>query len=116
MPSSIIFKADAIRTIAFGSILATYEFIGSQFEQFMRMIYVTNTTDQLLMFSFNPTSATPDHFVVPAKASVIFDLTTNKSSESGWFVQLRTHMGVKHLGVAPTEGEVYVSAFFGADR
>ncbi len=113
MADSIIFRADGIRSLAFGSISGTYANIGTFLDHTVRQIMVTNTTDQLLMFSFNPTGTTPDHFVVPASTSMIIDITANKTEQPGWFIQKRTQMGVRDLGSAASSGTVYISAFFG---
>ncbi len=113
MAVSIIFRADGIRSLAFGSIVGTYTNVGTPFGNPIRQVLVTNTTDELLMFSFQPTSTTPDHFVVPASTSIIIDVCANKTEQPGWFVENRTQMAVRDLGSAASSGTVYISAFFG---
>lgn len=110
---ALIFRADPIRSVAFGSITGSYVSIGSVLSHSTRQLLITNSTNQLLMFSFQPNSSTPNHFVIPASTSIIIDITSNKSNEPGWFIEKRTQVAVKHLGSAPTSGSVYLSAFYG---
>ena len=113
MPSSITFRADEIRELAFGSIGATYSNVGTAFRQIMRQVLIQNFTDQILRFSFEPNGDTPDHLDLAANTSMIIDITANKTEEPGWFVSQGTQMAVRRLGAAPTVGFVSISAFFG---
>lgn len=113
MADSVIFRADEIRELAFGSIEGTYTPVGTSFTHIMRQIVINNFTDQILRFSFDPLGETPDHLDLGPNTAMIVDVTANKTSEPGWFISKGTVMAVKHLGSAPTVGFVSISAFFG---
>jgi len=113
MADSIIFRADEIRELAFGSISTTYTPIGGAFQNIMRQVLIQNFTDQILRFSFDPLGLTPDHLDVAPSSSIIIDVTANKTSEPGWFISRGTVLAVRDLGVSPTVGFVSVSAFYG---
>lgn len=109
---SIRFKAEPIRSLAFGAIGAAYSGIGTAVNHPIRQFLVTNLTDADLMFSLD---GIDDHFVVPANGFFLNDISSNKStSVQGWFLAEGTRIYVKDIG-ASTSGAVYLSVFYGAD-
>ncbi len=102
--------AQAIRSLASGSIVAGYTVIGTALTDQVRMIYITNLTDALLMFSLD---GSVDHFVLPAQGFLLLDVTANEISDTGFFISEGTQMYVKRVET-PTTGTVYISAFFAA--
>lgn len=109
MAYGIQLRADAQRSIAFGSIGASYAAIGSQFPQAMRILKVDNLTDALLQFSF---TGNTDHFVVPAGSFLLVDVCTNEVQTAGFFISVGTILYVKTIGT-PTSGSVYVTTIYG---
>lgn len=114
MPApSKIFRADPIRTLAFGSIAAGYTDVGTPLNNLTRLILFQNFTDVGVIFSFD---AVNDHIIVPTNGFVLLDLNTNKDSTAevlGWYIQKGTQLAVKRESGAPASGSVYVSSFYG---
>jgi hypothetical protein len=109
MSSGIQLRADAQRSLAFGSIGASYAAIGSAFGFPMRIIKVDNLTDATLQFSF---TGNTDHFVLPAGGFLLVDVCTNEVQTQGFFISTGTTIYVKRSGT-PTSGSVYVTTFYG---
>jgi hypothetical protein len=109
---SIRFRAEPVRSLAFGSIAAGYTGVGTAVDHPIRQFIVQNLTDETVMFSFD---GVDDHFPLPAGGLFIDDISSNQShSAQGWFLAQDTRLYVKQLGV-PTTGAVYFSVFYGAD-
>src|SRR6266850_6455486 len=94
---------EALRTLAFGSVSGTYAGLGAAFLNPSRVIYIVNTTDVLLTFSFDGVA---DHFVVASNTNMILDVTSNRSDLGGAFsISQGTRIYVKG---SPTLGSVYL--------
>lgn len=110
MSLAIRLLPETLRSLAFGSIGAAYMGIGTAFDKPIRIIFIQNLTDTLLMFSFEGVN---DHFPLPTNGFMLLDVTANKTREQGYYVSEGTRIYVKEI-VTPTSGTVYVSAFSGA--
>ena len=108
--TGIICRASAIKSLAFGSIGASYAAIGVRFENPIPFLIIQNLTDALLTFSF---TGNTDHFVLPANGQIVIDASSNKSFGDGLFFAVNTQMYVKRSGT-PTIGSVYITTFYGA--
>lgn len=108
---AIRFAAEALRSIAFGSISASYMGIGTALANPARQLFLQNLTDATLMFSFDGVN---DHFPLPASGFLLLDLTANKTIQQGWFLAEGQRLYVKELGT-PTTGSVYFSVFYGTE-
>jgi len=106
MALGIELRVEALRTIAFGGISGTYAAIGTPFANPGRLLYIVNTTDVLLTFSYD---GVIDHFVLPSNVSTIIDVCTNQSSTQGFYISTGTQLYVKG---APTTGSVYVTYYY----
>ena len=109
MVSSIIMRAEAVRSLAFGSIGASYAAVGDKLTKPARMVIIQNFTDADLMFSFD---GSIDHIPLKSDSSIILDLTANKTDTGGFFLEIGTSMNVKRIGT-PSSGDVYVSVIYG---
>jgi hypothetical protein len=110
---SRVFRADPIRTVAFGGISGTYAVVGTPLINLTRLILFQNFTDVSVFFSFDGVN---DHIVVPTTGFVLLDLNTNKDSPAevlGWYIQQGTQIQVKQVSGAAGSGSVYVSSFYG---
>lgn len=109
---SVRLKAEPVRTIAFGSILAAYAPVGTAYDDPVRIYYLQNLTDATLMFSWDGVN---DHFPLPSTSFLLIDVTSNKSLVGG---SLNIAQGdrtyVKRLGI-PTIGNVYLTIFYGSN-
>ncbi len=101
---------DVLRIRGFGGIGAAYLAVGSVFAHPMRIINIQNLTDAILLFSFDGEN---DHVVVPNESGIIYDFCTNRVGMAGAMISNGTTIFVKHAGVAPTSGNVYISCFYG---
>jgi len=108
-------RAEALRSLAFGSIGAGWSAIGTPFNRAIRIIQIWNLTDALLVFSFTGSIDNTSHFVIPAGGFMLLDLCSNKSEDPGFFISINTQMWCKQIGV-PTTGSVYVSGFYAAQQ
>jgi hypothetical protein len=108
---AIRLQFEPIRSLAFGSIGATYMGVGTSLANPARQIYITNTTDATLMFSFD---GVDDHFALPSNGFLLLDITSNKTRNEGFFLAEGDRLYVKEVGT-PTLGTVYFSVMYAAD-
>jgi len=104
---------EPVKSLAFGSIGAAYMGVGTAFSKPIRILILQNLTDGIVWFSFDGVN---DHVPLASISYIILDLTSNKGSGGGWFIDEGTRVYVKQLGAAPTSGSVYVSALYGKER
>lgn len=104
----IRFRAEPLRSLAFGSISGTYAPLGSAMANPIRQFKIDNTTDALLTFSFDGVN---DHFVVPASSFFLNDVSSNTAQQNGFFISQGDRLYVKG---SPTSGTVYFSVFYGS--
>lgn len=104
------FRAEALKSLAFGSIGAGYSAIGTSYAFPISKIYVVNNTDEILLFSFDGTT---DHFPIPSNAFLLLDITIEDNLPD--YLPIGDSLYVKQLGV-PTSGSVYLTAFYGTNR
>ena len=97
-----------LRSLAFGSILATYVGVGTSLNTPVRIVHILNTTNAALMFSWN---GIDDHFVLPTGGYMVIDLTTNQTNGGGFYLPGAKRLYVKQIGV-PGSGSVYFSLVY----
>lgn len=99
-------KVDALRSLGFASIAATYNPVGSASLYQTRIICFTNTTDADVVFS---TDTSTDRLIVAAGGFKLFDITTNHRPENqdDFCFAIGTQWYVRYLAV-PTKGSVYI--------
>lgn len=103
-----------VRSLAFGSIGVNYAAIGTASTDSSRMLLVQNLADATLMFS---TDGVDDHFPLAANSFLLLDIASNRTANAqAFYLPQGTIMRVKHIGVAPTAGTVYVTYIVGVDR
>ena len=100
---------EPIRSLGFASIGAAYMGVGTSLANPARMIFVTNSTNAELMFSFDGTT---DHFALPASGFLLLDISANKTVSSGFFLAQGDRLYVKEIG-NPSSGNVYFSVIYG---
>lgn len=113
---AIRLKAEPVRTIAFGSIGASYTPVGSsasaaKYLNPIRVYFIQNLTDKSLMFSWDGVN---DHFPLDASAFLLIDVMSNRSDMGGaCSIAQGDSTYVKEIGgVAPTVGNVYLTVFY----
>ena len=110
MSLAIRFVPEPIKTLAAGSIGASYMGIGTAFDNPVRILFVQNLTDAGLMFSFD---GIDDHFALPSNGFLLLDISANKTTERGFFLGEGQRLYVKEIAT-PATGDVYVSGFYGS--
>ncbi len=110
MAYKIRFRMDTLRSLAFGGIGAAYAAIGASFANPVRIIKLTNLTNVSILFSFDGVN---DHSILPSNSFTLYDLTTNKVRDDGFFVAQGTVVYAKQGPAgAPASGAVYVETVY----
>jgi hypothetical protein len=108
--SSQVIRVDALRSLAAGSVTASYVAIGTAFTHQMRLLKIINNTNADLFVSFDGVT---DNDFVPANGFCLYDGNTNKNlPDSRWVFQPNTTVYAKRSGT-PTTGSIYVVGLFG---
>lgn len=100
---------DVLKSLAFGSIGASYAAIGSEIFYKARVLIIINQTDADLYFSDDGTN---DKLVVLSRSIGTIDIATNDASEDPWFYPAKKTWYVKRLGT-PTTGNVFLATIYG---
>jgi len=108
MSASVRIEAEAVRSLAFGSIGAAYAAVGTAISNAARIILIQNLTDESLMFSLDGAT---DNFPLPSNGFLLLDLTANKTIDTGFFLAEGRTLYVKEIG-NPTTGSVYFTSLY----
>jgi hypothetical protein len=103
-------QIDTLRTLAFGSIGATYTAVGTPTSYQARIICFTNTTNEDVLFSMD---AVHDQLIVPAGSFKLFDITTNHRpvNQDDFCLAAGIQWYVKYAAV-PASGAVYIEIVY----
>jgi hypothetical protein len=109
--SSVRVRYEPLRSIAFGSIEVGYEPVGLPFANPVRILKVTNLTDENIIVSLN---GIDDHDVVAANGFFLYDYSSNKSSAAGLLEQPQgDRIYVRsETSTLPTIGKLYVTVVY----
>ena len=104
---------DTLRSLANGSILATYVAVGTAATIDPRIICITNDTDAGMIFSTDNTNATGQLYLAKGTFK-LFDLTANlvPGKDDNFVIAKGTVIYVKYAS-APSTGSVYVEYVYG---
>lgn len=105
---AIRINCETLRTLAFGAISGTYAAVGARLVNPARILYILNTTDGNLTFTWDTSR---DMFVVAAGGFLLLDITSNHTGQSGVF-NLAQGNTIYVKGTV-TSGSVYISSFYG---
>jgi hypothetical protein len=108
---SVRLGAEELRSIASGTIGASYMGVGTVFSHPIRLVHLTNNTDTSLLISLDGIT---DHFFIPSSGFLLLDITANKTRESGWYIAEGQRFYVKQESGAPSSGSFYVTALYGS--
>src|SRR5690606_5510878 len=108
--SSIRVRYEPLRSIAFGDISATYAAVGLPFANPVRILKVTNLTNENVLVSLN---GIDDHDIVPANGFFLYDYSSNKANAAGLLEQPQgDRIYVKEEDATPSVGNVYVTVVY----
>lgn len=110
MASPYQVSAETLRSLAFGSISASYAAVGSATAHGGRLICLTNDTNGDVFFSLDGVN---DHFFVANGSFKLFDFTSNqRNCDQKFELRSGTIFYVKQ-STAPSAGSVYVEVIYG---
>lgn len=107
--ASIVVRQDALRSLAFGSISASYAAVGTPFAHAMRIIRIMNATAGDMLISFDGTT---DHLFLPAGTFVLYDYSSDALPNYSFRMAKGTQVYCKQ-STAPVSSAVYVEATYG---
>jgi len=103
-----------LRSLGFASVGGTMTAVGAAAGDAVRLINITNLTNQHLIGSLY---GTRDEFILPSGSGMLLDVCTNKTNvAAGFYLNAATRIHVRHTGVAPISGDVYVTYWVGANN
>lgn len=106
-----VVRADALRSVAFGSITGSFTALGTALTHTWRMFKITNTTDKDMIISFDGTT---NNLIVPAGSFTLYDIATNAppvSENDNLLVGIGTQFYVKYVA-APSSGTIYLEGLY----
>jgi|SRR5690606_29182481 len=109
---AVRWRAEPLRSLAFGSISATYAAIGTAMAHPIINYRIQNYTDQPLLISYDGQT---DHDIVGTGGFVLFDASSNKGKGDVLALPQSTVIYAKQASVAPGSGSVYVSAYYASN-
>ena len=109
---SNIARFDAIRSVAYASIGASYTTLGTPFTHAMRVVQFVNNTNGDMMVSFDGTT---DNVVIPADTFGLYDITSDQDSVEKFRYQVGTQLFVRYLTAptGPATGAFYAICIYG---
>jgi hypothetical protein len=108
--SSQVIRVDGLRTLAAGSITATYVAIGTVFKHPIRLLKVVNNTNADILISYDGVN---DNDFIPASSFYLYDGNTNKNlPDSRYVFQPGTTIYARSTG-SPSTGSIYAVCLFG---
>lgn len=102
---------ETLRTVAFGAIGAGFTAVGAAFAGPLRLISITNLTNEDLIFSDDGVN---DKIILPAGSGKVFDITSNRTNQENLLLPEGKFAYIRHAGVAPTSGSCYIETIIGA--
>jgi hypothetical protein len=108
--SSVRVRYEPLRSVAFSDITANYEAVGLPFANPVRILKVTNLTEEDVLVSLN---GIDDHDVVAANGFFLYDYSSNRSNAAGLLEQPQgDRIYVKAESTLPTTGNLYVTIIY----
>jgi hypothetical protein len=100
---------DAVRSVAYGSITASYTSLGTPFGHAMRLLHFINDTNGDMMISFDGVT---DQVPVIANTFNLYDFTSDEDENETFRVAEGTQIYIKYL-TAPSTGTFYLACMYG---
>jgi len=95
---------EAVREVAFGGIGAAYAALGAALTDNARLVGIKNTTDAEVYISFD---GVINHLRIAASSFKLYDITTNKVRDDGYFLPIGTIIYQMRVAGAPTLGSLW---------
>lgn len=108
--SSVRVRYEPLRSVAYSTMTTAYEPVGLPFANPVRILKVTNLTDQPAIVSIN---GVDDHDIVAANGFFLYDYASNKSEAAGLLEQPQgDRIYVRTPDTLPTLGNIYVTVIY----
>jgi len=104
---------EPVRTLGFAAIGGAYMGVGTQIDNPARILRIQNLTNVTLFFSFDGVN---DHEVLASNSFLLLDITANKARDHGYYLAEGTRIYVREGAIAPGNGDVYVTVYYGANE
>lgn len=108
---AIRWRPEELRSLAFGSVGASYAAIGSPLENPALNYKISNLTDANILVSFDGLT---NHDVVAANGFVLYDVQSNHGKGAALALRKGSQVYIKRESAAPTTGNVYLTVFYGS--
>ena len=95
---------EALRSAAFGVITNAYTALGTPTTGYTRLMNFVNDTDADMLISFDGVT---DHLRIAFNSFQLFDCTTNRVTDDGFFLPKNTQIYIK-FAAAPSTGNFWV--------
>ena len=103
-------RFEAVREVAFGGIGAAYAALGVATTDYTRILSIFNSTNQDAYISLNGVT---HHIRLASGTGQVFDFTTNKVRDDGFFIPKGTIFYQRHCGaIAPTSGNIWIQVTY----
>lgn len=110
LTSSVRVRYEPLRSISFLDITDDYQSVGLPFANPVRILKVTNLTDENVLISLN---GVDDHDIVPANGFFLYDYSSNKANAGGLLEQPQgDRIYVAAENTLPATGNVYVTVVY----
>lgn len=109
---AVRWRAQPLRSLAFGSIGTGYVAIGTAMANPIINYRIQNYTDQPLYISYDGST---DHDIVGAGGFVLFDASSNKGKGDVLALPQGTTVYARQVSVAPGSGSVYLSTYYASN-
>lgn len=100
---------DQLRSVAYTSITGSYLPVGTPFGHAVRLMAISNTADQDMLFSID---GVHDYLYVPAGTFKLYDVCTNRETACNFYIPIGTQFYVKYAS-SPSKGAVYLECIYG---
>lgn len=110
---AVRWRPEPLRSLAFGSVGASYTALGNPLEDPIINYKISNFTDANIIVSFDGVT---DHDVVAANGFVLYDVQANHGKGLALALTEGAQVYVKRESGAPTTGNVYLTVFYAANN
>jgi len=103
-------RFEGLREVAFGGIGAAYAPLGTATVDYTRILSIFNGTNKDIYISLNGVT---NHLRIGSGTGQVFDFTTNKVRDDGFFIPKGTTFFIRYEGaVAPTTGAAWIQVAY----
>lgn len=110
---AVRWRAEEIRTLAFGDISGTYAALGAAMDNPVVNYRIQNLTNQNVLVSYDGVT---DHDLIAAGGFVLLDVSSNKGKGDALVLSKGDIVFVKEETSGPSSGSVYLSVYYASNN